>query len=340
MKPYWLLLSVLTFALYRPIRGEEIAIPPTAPEPDLPQEVDPVIANSPTGAAAAPDKKDLEELLGSDKPSEAPIEEVKPEPTGLKDEKKEAKKEEIPSSIPSPEPKPTEDLAKETKDEIPPPPTEPVTTEPVSEKSEPIASERSSENRSERAEKARIPIYQRVLPRWAVQANYSPNAFGDTSGFKKNSHVKFRGVLFEFDYQPESIQKFGVLGFGPHIAVYPTTPLKASNTRVANWGIGAQIKYQARFFREQPLVPFAGLSYEYLRYNLTRGGASDISPTGFHLGGMLLLNFIDRASAAEFYANHGISRSYFVAELRMLSGGDTVINPSGSALFFGLRIEY
>jgi hypothetical protein len=61
---------------------------------------------------------------------------------------------------------------------------------------------------------------------------------------------------------------------------------------------------------------------------------------GGFAGMMFLLNALDSDSAAGFYSNWGVKRSYLTAEFKGYAGHDTFLDLGGSSLFFGVRIEY
>ena len=184
----------------------------------------------------------------------------------------------------------------------------------------------------------RIPIYQRTRPNLGVQVYGSLKALGTPKG--QLTTAKVRATKVEIEWQPRFLQALGVIGFGPSISLYPILPNAGLTTRYYSiWSVGGQARYQARYFREQPLVPYAGYTYEYLKYSLKTGADSSITGQGPFFGAMILLNVFDQPSAAEFYVNHGVTRSYVLAEYRNLSGGDSNVAFNGQALFFGLRFE-
>jgi hypothetical protein len=83
-----------------------------------------------------------------------------------------------------------------------------------------------------------------------------------------------------------------------------------------------------------------GYQAESLAYRGALGEADRLWLRGPFVGAMFLLNVLDRETAASFYDNVGVSRSYLVAELRQLAGADERISINERSLFFGLRIEY
>lgn len=187
----------------------------------------------------------------------------------------------------------------------------------------------------------RIPLYQQLRPKWAIALVGSGKGLGGVEGIPNAGGAKIRGLSLQFEYQPAFIQSYGVLSFGTALSSYPTFPnLSYFGNRFPFWSVGGQIRYQARYFREQPIVPYVGYEAERLFYKLSSGGPSgNFTLNGPVVGGMLLLNIVDSGGAAAFYANYRVCRSYLVAELRSLTGGDGTVNLDENSLFFGLRFE-
>ncbi len=187
----------------------------------------------------------------------------------------------------------------------------------------------------------RVPIYQRVRPQWGVEAAYGSKAFGKTAdapGLPDSAAI--RGYSIQMEFQPAFLQSLGVLGFGPSFALYRPTVSGVVNGALGLFSIGGQVRYQARYFREQPLVPYGGFAVEHVRYRLSNGTRGGVTATGPTLGVMLLLNILEPSSAAEMYVNYEIARTYLVAELRTLKGSGGGFNFSAGTPYFGLRFEF
>ena len=180
----------------------------------------------------------------------------------------------------------------------------------------------------------RIPTLQKIQPQWALQFSGSPKAFGlSTDG------AFIRGFSIQMDYQPQFFQKFGVLGFGPSFNLYPVIPYTGrTDGPIGIFSLGAQIQYQARFFREQPIVPIVGYNFEYLRQKFVDEAAQAGWISGATLGAMILLNEIDPTESADFYVNYQVCRTYLIAELRNSSGRGEA--QAFRSYFFGLRFEF
>ena len=59
------------------------------------------------------------------------------------------------------------------------------------------------------------------------------------------------------------------------------------------------------------------------------------------VGGLaFLMNVLEQNTAAVFYSDWGVSRTYLFAELKGYSGQDGTLDLGGKSLFAGLRFEY
>jgi hypothetical protein len=193
----------------------------------------------------------------------------------------------------------------------------------------------------------RVPPYQLSRPNWGTQITYSAGALGGQDINASQAGNPMRAFAVEFEYQPSFLQNFGVLGIGPSAGLMPiaSTGSILANTDIVPstlscWSVGGQISYQARYFREQPLVPFVGYNFQDFTYHFAAGPTGSVIASGPSFGLMFLMNILEPTAAAEFYIDHGISRSYLVAEMKSLSGTDANVSFSGQSYFFGLRLEY
>ncbi len=213
----------------------------------------------------------------------------------------------------------------------PPPATEP----PPAPTATAAADEAPARSRARRDREERT--YARHRPSFGVSLNTSLRPFGDSTsrlpgGFEAS---RLRGVQAAFEYQPAFLQAIGVLGVGPSFTYAQGL---GSFTRQL-FAPGLQARYQARFFREQLLVPMAGYEIRYLRY-LFPEQQGNLTAQGPFFGAMLLMNFLEPDAAADAFIEHGISRTYLIAELRSLTGSDATVSLAGRSLFFGLRFEF
>ncbi len=269
-------------------------------------------------------------------PNDPPLTEVPPQA---------AAPEALPPPAPAVEPAPvvTASPVPEPHLESPPPaPESPATAEPESAPlPPPLESSPEIDARSLRAADIRVPLYQRTLPTWGFQFAISPRGLGSKSLFFGQDFNKLKAFSFSLEHQPKALQGGGLFAFGPTATIYPEIPSATlSENKFGIWSIGGQIRYQARYFREQPLVPYGGLNLEMVDYRLINGARGHILSMGGVLGAGLLLNALNQSEAAEFYANYGVTRSYLIAEFRGYSGSDINMDLGGASLFFGLRLEY
>ena len=261
----------------------------------------------------------------------------------------------------------TDSLSTPAPEQVPPPSSIPsvipsVTQSPMSvpspsansgeiqvQENSPTAPENSPENSNAltstsqtRARDEGALAYQLSHPHWGLEISGTLKAFGGAD-LTNQANPAASAFSVQADYQPEALQSIGVVGFGPAAQLY-TLPAGITQNAVGVWSIGGQIRYQARFFREQPIVPTVAYSLEELTYffNGTSGSGAQGSllTSGITLGAWLLLNIFEPENSAEFHYNYGVSRSYLVAELRSLSGSDANLNIGGQSFYFGLRFEF
>jgi hypothetical protein len=199
---------------------------------------------------------------------------------------------------------------------------------------------------SEKPRDPRVPFFTTLRPSWAFQLHGSSKAMGGTDLSLTGEDVSPRAFAMQFEYQPPFLQDFGVFSLGPSLGIYPFIPRRSgvapTSGTLSIWEVGGQLRYQARFFREQPIVPVLGYSLEYIRYTLADGTDGSVVAQGPFVGALLLLNIFDPGGAAGFYTNFEVLRSYVAFEYRMLSGSDPQgpLTFSGGSLFFGLRFEF
>lgn len=210
---------------------------------------------------------------------------------------------------------------------------------------EPTAESPEREERVENVVEARqnkwIPAYQLARPTWGVSVTGSLGAIGNSAVSTATGEGLARAIELQGEYQFPFLQAIGVLSLGPSVALYPFTPT-GSVTKAATsvWSAGGQVRYQARFFREQILVPMVGYEAQRLAYSFKDGNSGAAILQGPVFGGMLLLNIFEPSSASEFYIDQGVSRSYLVGEYKQLKGTDGVITVANASIFFGLRFEF
>jgi hypothetical protein len=248
---------------------------------------------------------------------------------------------EPPEPIATPAPEASEAASTEKKDEEKPSEAPAaVAAEPA-----PAPTENTEDARQESAIEAkkegRVPYYQTTHPAWGFELSATIGALGGQDIEASQGGSLARGLEMQFEYQLPFLQAIGVLSFGPSFALYPIGA-DGSVTPDAKsiWAAGGQVRYQARFFREQIIVPMAGYEYQQFSYNFSDGNSGKTPLSGAFVGAMFLLNVVEPSAASELYINAEISRSYLVAEYKMLSASDANVDISGGSFYFGFRLEF
>lgn len=182
-----------------------------------------------------------------------------------------------------------------------------------------------------------VPIHQQIRPSWGFQFATAVRPVRSGQGVLQNESFQNRTLAISAEYQPLHAQRYGIFGLGPSLVLGIPFPDKM---RISLYGAGAQFRYQARFLREQWVVPTFGMEALYLRYYLKtqdRGGMFAYAPS---VGAMFLLNRLDEETAASFYQDSAICRSYLIASAEFLRGSAPRVFLSGTGLYVGLRFEY
>lgn len=188
----------------------------------------------------------------------------------------------------------------------------------------------------------RTPRYTHLRPHWGTELSGSMAALGTSTNAteipNRGTH-KISAGRVAFEYEFPFLQALGVFALGPTGSLYfGGKHADISDARFAFWSVGAQARYQARWFYQQPLVPYAGFSYERLAYNL-KGQSGSTPMSGAFFGGMLYLNVFEKSAAADFYAGMGVLRTYLVGELRTETATASGLNIVGRSIFAGFRFE-
>ncbi len=188
--------------------------------------------------------------------------------------------------------------------------------------------------------KSKSRSYQDLRPNWAFEFTSSFRALREQAFFVQQGDKPAYAFSLHFDYQPDFLQDLGVLGIGPSVAAYPFFGAGITNGIFSVWSAGGQIRYQARYFKNQPLVPVVAYSFENLTYHFIESTSGSLLLKGPTLGIWFFLNILEPSSASQSYIENGILRSYLVLEMRSLSGSDNNFSISGNTYYFGLRFEY
>jgi len=189
--------------------------------------------------------------------------------------------------------------------------------------------------------KLRHPRFQYERPAWAVHLQGALSAFGPNPSISGRSDESIRAAQLLLEWQPKSIQIIGVLGLGLTLSNYLVLPQgELTSSALGLVSAGAQARYQFRYFRNQWVVPYAGVGQEYIRYQLSSGTGSLLGLNTF-AGAMLLLNALEPGAAAEAYATSGILRTYLSVEYRSRSGAENDLMALNAGSYYaGLRFEF
>lgn len=229
---------------------------------------------------------------------------------------------------------PTTDTQAITTSEPPPPPANSTDTT--------VEASNQSQGRPQRP----LTPYEAAHPPWAIQFSVGTNAYGEVIEGVQASEIGSKhfaqSFSMQFEYQPPFLQRFGMVTLGPSLDWYFTgisVPFQVKNT-FAVYSYGGQIRYQARYFNNQWLVPVVGYQAQYWNYSTADGAEGRMLAKGPTFGLMFLLNAVEPDVAKDFFVTEGVARSYLLAEFRNINGNDGNINLTGKSLFIGLRLEF
>lgn len=158
----------------------------------------------------------------------------------------------------------------------------------------------------------------------------------DSAGVRSSVH----SMLLSVEYQPRFIQRYGVLGLGAELGIHPPSAPQGQVPGITfAWSAGGRTRYQARFFQEQALVPYAGYQLSLWMHRLRSGTSDALLAHGPLVGIEFLLNALDSKSAARFFEDYGVSRTYILVEGNWMNGKSTSASLESRSFFFGLRFE-
>lgn len=188
--------------------------------------------------------------------------------------------------------------------------------------------------------KIEIPNYKTAHPKWGLEAVYAPSTFSKAPQIAASA-LTVNSFSVSFEYQPPIIQAMGVVSLVATAGTYFVEPQGSLTAGGQDfYSYGAQFRYQAKYFTDQPLVPFVGYGIEYFRYHFTNSSLQDFNRSGPIVGIMLSTSFLDSHAMQEFYQDWGVSRAYAVAEMRSSSSGDETLPTSPKTWYLGIRLEF
>jgi hypothetical protein len=146
---------------------------------------------------------------------------------------------------------------------------------------------------------------------------------------------KGSGIMFgaEWEWQPLHHRYYGALGFGAGAdfwqrsgkALKEDGTVSVQSTKFMLIPAKADMTYRLEIWPDQPLVPFAGVGFDYWYFSekKTTGIANEVSgaKSGWHwrVGGEFLLDVFDQHAAGDMDRNWGINNTYLFAEYRAIT---------------------
>ncbi len=168
---------------------------------------------------------------------------------------------------------------------------------------------------------------------WGTSLTATLNALGAHALTPQQGSQPMSALSWILDYQPQWLQKYGILSMGTHLCLYPTQQIQK---RTLLMSYGGQIRYLLRYGKDQLLVPVLGYAVEWLP-DPTHSGLLMHGP---NLGLWILLNRIEPLSSISLYRHSGILRSYWVIDYQILEGKTRNVWIHGGSYFSGLRVEW
>jgi len=181
-----------------------------------------------------------------------------------------------------------------------------------------------------------LPWYQSLKSNWGIQIRTGINGFPSADG---------NGNLYLFSYEwMIPFQKAGIFSLGANLGLLPlqapTTSIVSSN--LLNPFVGAQLRYQLKVFKNQPLVPTGALTYDYYRIKNNNPVLNFVSgfQIGYSFGLMLNLTWIDQMTARDAHRSIGLTKAYLTAEIFQSEFQNAAFYLNSRFYLFGLRTEF
>jgi hypothetical protein len=138
-------------------------------------------------------------------------------------------------------------------------------------------------------------------------------------------------------------QALGVFSIGPQFAILNLRePVVGTIQDPLNVMLGATLRYQLKFMKNQPIVPTGAVSWDYYRLKSAFPVAPYATGNGisFSAGVLLNLGWIDRETAKEAFQSLGMTRAYLSAEVQSTAFQNTVFSRDALFYLFGIRFEF
>jgi len=180
-----------------------------------------------------------------------------------------------------------------------------------------------------------IPWYQSVKSQWGIQLRMAQNRFPIQEG---NGNLYQLGIEWMVPFQKIGIFSIGVNG-GFLKLVAPTTSL---SNNLFNPIVGGQVRYQLKFFSNQPIVPTGAVTYDYYQLKNSSPVATNASGSqlGLSYGLMLNLSWIDQVTARGAYQSLGLTKFYLTGEIFQSEFTNAVFYLNSKFYLFGIRAEF
>lgn len=184
--------------------------------------------------------------------------------------------------------------------------------------------------------------YQNFRPQWGLELQGAALNDRELTQIQNGKKYSMYSLGLQWEFQPRFIQTIGVLGAGLSLGAHPgqIAEGKVKSDLIFAWSAGGQVRYQARFFENQWIVPMVAYSAEIMNYQLRATPVGRLMTRGPTLGAWILLNALDTKSGRTLFYDYGVARTYLVAEMKTMTGQDTVVKTNGRTYYVGLRFEY
>lgn len=179
------------------------------------------------------------------------------------------------------------------------------------------------------------PWYQTAKSAWSIGVRTGLDDFPSSSA---------QGDLFQITGDwVIPWQTLGIFSVGPQLAILNLrAPVVGTVSDPLNVMLGATIRYQLKFIKNQPIVPTVALSWDYYRLKSAFPVAPHATGNGISFSGGVLLNlgWIDRETAKEAFQSLGMTRAYLSAEVQSTAFKNTVFSRDALFFLFGIRFEF
>jgi hypothetical protein len=186
------------------------------------------------------------------------------------------------------------------------------------------------------------PEYQDGSP-W-YQTATSSWSFGFRAGVNRFPAPRANGDLYQLTWDwILPWQSIGAFSIGPNLALFnPELTPAAISSSPLNLMAGVTLRYQAKWFLNQPVVPTASVAWNYHRLKSAFVVAPYATGSGVSVAAGLLLHlgWIDRHTAKEAFQSLGMTRAYLSLELEKTNFQNQVFSLDALFYLFGVRFEF